>query len=785
MTRMSLRRRSLSGLAILAAATVAAGGLLAGPVTAALAAPGDVVVPDGQLAVTFVSRVCPEYSDIMANRARNNIQESLRDLGKDSVYVAGEPVTPAIEGPNDPNCTPLPGWDFQLGTAIQDKTAATDWLSTLNGTPFPDSIRTQPGPIPELDARGIDTGRTIDGAVTVTLSSGAAEWVRSGRQLWAQGGTQSQPLPPGGEFGFGALRCSVDNLNGDNVEYVSFPTIAGTPSRHVFCYYYAVTPPPEAGTITVVKQLEGVSGDGAETFTYEGNISYDRPSEDEAGRFTLSPTATTPSSISFIRGAVTGEEPPWTFRELPQEGWEVFGTPACTTELDSPWTYSSETGFAVSLRAGDVVTCTFVNTRTVFAALFKQTVGAVGTFPFVVETPDGTSNATVTTTAEREPVLVESTEQGTPGIYTATETLPAADAFGSWALESATCIGDDASAASAGQQASVTVEIGAGEIAGCLLTNRYTSSGAIIIDKTSIGGVGEFNYSIAPADSEGDSDPSYLASATTTQDGATVVAEPSDGSAPATDLAQGSTWTIQEFAPAPTAQGHWQLDSVDCGGLPGTSIDPRLGTVTVTIPTIGEAETPVVECSFVNEFVATAQLQVVKTTSGDSALRPGVAQIQWACGTQAFDAEIAPGETVFTSPVDTIEGSLTCVASEPATGAADGVQVTTTAQLVTQEGGEPTPYTLGDEFELIPGETAVLTIDNAFAAPSPTPTPTPSPTRSPQPLPATGLQLDAVLWIALGAGAVVLGGIIFLITRRRGSRDDEARDGRGHDIVGG
>lgn len=34
-----------------------------------------------QLKVTFAARVCNDYTDIMANRARNNLQESLRDLG--------------------------------------------------------------------------------------------------------------------------------------------------------------------------------------------------------------------------------------------------------------------------------------------------------------------------------------------------------------------------------------------------------------------------------------------------------------------------------------------------------------------------------------------------------------------------------------------------------------------------------------------------------------------------------------------------------------------------------
>ena len=48
--------------------------------------------PDGQgtdYFVTIAARQCPTYEDITANRARNNIQESLKDLGPDTPYAAG------------------------------------------------------------------------------------------------------------------------------------------------------------------------------------------------------------------------------------------------------------------------------------------------------------------------------------------------------------------------------------------------------------------------------------------------------------------------------------------------------------------------------------------------------------------------------------------------------------------------------------------------------------------------------------------------------------------------
>ena len=64
---------------------------------------------------------------------------------------------------------------------------------------------------------------------------------RSRAALWIQGGTPTDPVLASvpafaDEYGFGALRCAIDNLNGDNVEWIKFPT----GSRHVYCFAYYV-----------------------------------------------------------------------------------------------------------------------------------------------------------------------------------------------------------------------------------------------------------------------------------------------------------------------------------------------------------------------------------------------------------------------------------------------------------------------------------------------------------------------------------------------------------------
>jgi hypothetical protein len=51
-------------------------------------------IATAQTSVTIAARACPSYQAITANLARNDIQESLRDLGPDTLYRAGQPIDP-------------------------------------------------------------------------------------------------------------------------------------------------------------------------------------------------------------------------------------------------------------------------------------------------------------------------------------------------------------------------------------------------------------------------------------------------------------------------------------------------------------------------------------------------------------------------------------------------------------------------------------------------------------------------------------------------------------------
>ena len=101
---------------------------------AALAPAGTVGALADTHKVTVAARTCTGYDVIMANRARNNIQESLRDLGPDTLYKDGQPISPEVEDTlattQVTGCKPLVGWKFQLGRGIAGK---VDQLSTVSG----------------------------------------------------------------------------------------------------------------------------------------------------------------------------------------------------------------------------------------------------------------------------------------------------------------------------------------------------------------------------------------------------------------------------------------------------------------------------------------------------------------------------------------------------------------------------------------------------------------------------------------------------------------------------
>jgi hypothetical protein len=94
----------------------------------------------------------PSLRRHFANKARNDILESLEDLGPDTQYDnSGQLVNPTAEGiPPQNVCKPLVGWEFTLGTGYQSRAVSGPWGS-LSKVTNPSSSR--PRAVPPVAGR--------------------------------------------------------------------------------------------------------------------------------------------------------------------------------------------------------------------------------------------------------------------------------------------------------------------------------------------------------------------------------------------------------------------------------------------------------------------------------------------------------------------------------------------------------------------------------------------------------------------------------------------------------
>ena len=312
---------------------------------------------DSQRLVTIAARECDNYADIRANLARNDIQESLRDLGADTLYTSGQPVDPRTELRGQPECRPITGWQFTFGDGIASPVTGAAGVAV-------DRHRSRPGPSRHAGVRarprlGRQPGR------------GPADQRRGDRRADGRAdrprGPQ-RPLDPGRHHhGPDALlaaavhrslrvrsvRCAIDDLNGDNVETVAFPS--GT--RHAFCYAYYVTPPPSSGTIIIRKQVQG--SETSETFTYTGNLSYNRVARSASRPPT--PARAPPSSCAARPAPASSRGPS---SRTPGKAGPLTGL-TCTSQTGASTTTTNlaQRSAQITLAAADTVTCTFTNRR--------------------------------------------------------------------------------------------------------------------------------------------------------------------------------------------------------------------------------------------------------------------------------------------------------------------------------------------------------------------------------------------------------------------------------------
>jgi choice-of-anchor A domain-containing protein/uncharacterized repeat protein (TIGR01451 family) len=542
------------------------------------------VSPEKAKLVTFAARVCPSYSDVMANLARNDIQESLQDLGPDSVYTAGQPIDPDIEAANQPACTPLPGWQFTLGTGIEERAVSGPWGSlSIVTDPFSTAIVTR-AVTDLLNDQGQPTGKTIAGATTVRLTDDEADLTSSAASLWVQGGTPTDPILDDAypsQYGFAALRCAVDNLNGDNVEWVAYPAGAS----HVFCFAYYIQPPPTSGTI-VVRKVVASPENATQTFSFTGNLTFNAD-----GRFSLPVVNGAPASQTFYRAETAPGDDPWNVTEEVPPNWFLTGL-ACTsatgasTSRTDPATARAE----VTLAPGDTVTCTYTDSQTPptgSLAISKTTSGGVGTFHYSVTPAGGGSSVSASATTRTAGVEVEADPASiplAPGRYTIAETAPSSHR-GRWRLAAIECNGESLPAASP-----VTVTIVAGAGVACRFENSFRPFGSLKILKEAWGGTGTAGFSVYRVGA-----PPLLQTAKVVKEGVPVLAR-----GDSTRALRLGRYRIQEFAPAGTDPTGWALTSVVCNGmLVGSSQGAVVVRLTVSAPRL--------RCLFTNTFTPAPQ----------------------------------------------------------------------------------------------------------------------------------------------------------------------------------
>jgi uncharacterized repeat protein (TIGR01451 family) len=580
-------RRALVALAGLFAAL---GLAFAQPAGAQAATPGS------GLLLTLAARECPKYTDVAANRARNNIMESLRDLGPDTIYQPGEAINNKVELEQQPNCTPITGWKFTLGNSYKTKAVAGYWgaLSIITGQ-LREPVETL-AETPLLNNVGQTTGQNIKGAVTIELGQKEAELAKSGNSLWVQGGTPEDPIlakehPE--EYGFAALRCAIDNLNGDNVEWVGYPT--GT--KHVFCYAYYVTPPPNAGVITIRKKAINAPAGSKETFDFGGNVSYN-----PGGKFSIQ---TAPPSYegqeTFVRGETTEGAQPWTVNEDLPANWVLKGI-SCSSanaeeeegEPESSFTVNEATReVGIYLAESDHATCTYENEFVPppgKLTVRKLTLGGAGTFGFAVNPVTGKAakiDLAATTLEEGIAVDAAPAPELAAGEYTIAETSKPAKARGTWTETAVGC--DNGGSYQPGKPISVKLE--SSKTLVCSYTNELLPTASLAIHKLTEGGTGTFGYTIT-SENRPETEIAQSADVTREKESFLATGDPSNA-------LFFEPYVMQEIAP-PTATGHWELLEVNCEG---TQLPFAAGRAVVDL----NEQQAHRSCRFVNKFTKTPE----------------------------------------------------------------------------------------------------------------------------------------------------------------------------------
>ncbi len=314
--------------------------------------------------LTLAARVCGSWDDVQKNSNSSFLLQSFNQPGR-SFDSDSRPIRPGFEDTKN-SCAPLSGWTFALGTGHTGGTELNPSIVTGDFGQRPQTL----GSTPLLDDQGTPVGTDqVAGAVTIDLTDTQADLAKRGN-LWVQGGKpiQGNAYSSGGtgmqvnrddfqinggsaKYAFVTMRCVVDNVNGDNVEYVNYGKNGKI--KHGFCYAY-YTANPDTSTITITKKTQGVAENDQTAFGFTGSVLYGSPLSLKNGE----------TSKEYVRASTAAaDDKIWTIDESAPtaDGWAFTKVDCTTTNKSSTFTYEGSLAI-ITLGKGDKVNCTYTNT---------------------------------------------------------------------------------------------------------------------------------------------------------------------------------------------------------------------------------------------------------------------------------------------------------------------------------------------------------------------------------------------------------------------------------------
>lgn len=200
--------------------------------------------PTGPL-LHFIKVVCADYGYVVGNESADQRD----DTGGNYVYFKPGSVTKPVSPAEIPdNCERVDGWQFKLSTGVEN------------------DYKDQVGDIQIV-------GPTVAGEY-VTPISGAGSVLNSALQDGIRNGSfwVSEVLQDG--YGFAAIRCYNDALNGDNMEFIN---LGQDNPDHIYCIAYNVADELPSSCIAtgwaanVVSHNQGKRKDGGDVLAGRSN----------------------------------------------------------------------------------------------------------------------------------------------------------------------------------------------------------------------------------------------------------------------------------------------------------------------------------------------------------------------------------------------------------------------------------------------------------------------------------------------------------------------------------